>query len=328
MADRRDDELLEVAAAALRASPIATDESDTLAAATAALREVEPAAQPAVAATRGRVMASLERSGRGRKKRVVVAALLASFGTGTLSWAAATGRVSRAIESLTEARPAWPSLAWPALQPAAPMATKHHRGHAATAADSSAEPVAVAVVEPQPPQPVVEPQPVAEPQPVVEPQPTDAGFHTTTTPDLIPVPAGVAEPATQPALPPLPPPRIPRRDHRPAPAPTPVEPAVVDDAVDRDLYRRAHELHFHGTDPAAALAAWDQYLTERPAGQFAVEARYNRALALIRLGRRDDARAALAPFADGGVEPAGYRRRDARELLEALDRDPMPAVAP
>src|SRR5947207_12740849 len=56
------------------------------------------------------------------------------------------------------------------------------------------------------------------------------------------------------------------------PAPPPVE----------ALYRRAHELHFHGGDPAAALAAWDRYLAAEPDGRFAVEARYNRALVLVR----------------------------------------------
>ncbi|HSN27093.1 MAG TPA: hypothetical protein VLT45_12430, partial [Kofleriaceae bacterium] len=77
------------------------------------------------------------------------------------------------------------------------------------------------------------------------------------------------------------------------------------------LYTRAHELHFHGTDPAAALAAWDAYLAAEPTGAFAVEARYHRALCLVLLGRLADARRELAPFAHGDVEPRGYRQPDA-----------------
>jgi hypothetical protein len=94
------------------------------------------------------------------------------------------------------------------------------------------------------------------------------------------------------------------------------------------LYRRAHELHFHGGDPAAALAAWDAYLAAEPDGQFSIEARYNRALLLVRLGRYADARAALAPYARGEVVPAGYRQAEAEQLVERLAHyDPLNAAA-
>ena len=88
------------------------------------------------------------------------------------------------------------------------------------------------------------------------------------------------------------------------------------------MYRRAHELHFHGGAPAAALAAWDAYLAAEPGGRFAVEARYNRALVLVRLGRHGEARAALAPFARGEVAPAGYRQAEAEQLVARLARYP------
>ena len=84
------------------------------------------------------------------------------------------------------------------------------------------------------------------------------------------------------------------------------------------LYRRAHDLHFHGTDYAASLAAWDAYLDAEPAGRFSVEARYNRALCLIRLGRLHEAREALLPFAHDEVEPQGYRHDEATTLVERL----------
>jgi hypothetical protein len=85
------------------------------------------------------------------------------------------------------------------------------------------------------------------------------------------------------------------------------------------LYRSAHNLHFHGGDPAATLAAWDSYLAAEPDGRFAVEARYNRGLVLARLGRYAEARAALVPFALGAVEPVGYRQREAAQLVERLE---------
>jgi len=82
------------------------------------------------------------------------------------------------------------------------------------------------------------------------------------------------------------------------------------------LYRTAHTAHFVDRDPARALMAWDAYLSAAPNGAFAPEARYNRALSLVRLGRRSDARSALAPFANGVY--GGYRKAEARALLERI----------
>ena len=83
------------------------------------------------------------------------------------------------------------------------------------------------------------------------------------------------------------------------------------------LFRAAHEAHFVRRDPAAALAAWQRYLNAFPDGALAPEARYNRALCLARLGRRTEAAAALAPFADA---PAGsYRQREASQLRDAFE---------
>ena len=101
-----------------------------------------------------------------------------------------------------------------------------------------------------------------------------------------------------------------------------VAPAPVD-AVDAELasYRRAHALHFRGGGDRETLAAWDAYLREFPDGRFAADARYDRALVLVRLDRRDEARAALAPFADGAVA-GGYRQREAIALRAALATKP------
>jgi hypothetical protein len=118
------------------------------------------------------------------------------------------------------------------------------------------------------------------------------------------------------APPPAPPhPATPRPAPRPAPAvaPAPAPPVEA-------LYRRAHELHFHGGEAAATLAAWDAYLAAEPGGRFSIEARYNRAILLIRIGRYAEARAALEPFARGEVDPAGYRQTEAGRLVERLAR--------
>ena len=84
------------------------------------------------------------------------------------------------------------------------------------------------------------------------------------------------------------------------------------------MYRKAHRAHFERRQPQAALAAWEAYLRAAPGGRFAVEARYNRALCLVRLGRNAAARDALAPFARGAF--GGYRQAEARRLEEALGR--------
>jgi hypothetical protein len=97
---------------------------------------------------------------------------------------------------------------------------------------------------------------------------------------------------------------------------------VASAGVDRDaeLYAVAHRAHFTEHEPAAALRGWDAYLAAFPDGRFALEARYNRALSLVRLGRMDDARGALEPFAIGRY--GGYRAREARQLIEAMEPGP------
>jgi len=138
--------------------------------------------------------------------------------------------------------------------------------------------------------------------------------------------------------PPAPPPKkAPSPLAAPAPAPvaTPVleetpaevepEPAVSAKPApsasfrdaDGDLYRLAHEQHFVNHDYGRALTAWEAYLKAAPGGRLATEARYNRAICLLRLGRDAEARQALEPFAAGKM---GYRQNEARELLEEISR--------
>ena len=108
----------------------------------------------------------------------------------------------------------------------------------------------------------------------------------------------------------------------PTPAPLPVAkasaaaPPAADPTL--DLYRAAHTAHFVEHDPARALAGWDAYLAAAPNGAFAPEARYNRALSLVRLGRSSEAKSALEPFANGAY--GGYRKAEASSLLQRLEQ--------
>jgi hypothetical protein len=85
------------------------------------------------------------------------------------------------------------------------------------------------------------------------------------------------------------------------------------------LFAEAHRVHFTERDPAGALAAWDRYLAAAPSGRFAPEARYNRALSLVRVGRHAEAKTELTAFANGAH--GEYRRTEARALLDAMSRD-------
>src|SRR5262249_14390042 len=145
--------------------------------------------------------------------------------------------------------------------------------------------------EPAPPEPVRAPAPpsVLRQQLVPEPPPPAPPVEAPAPPP--PVEAPAPPPPVEAPAPPV---------GAPAPRAATVPPVEA-------LYRRAHELHFHGTDYPAAIAAWEAYLAAEPLGRFVAEARYNRALLLIRVGRYVEARAALAPYARGEIA-GGYRR--------------------
>ena len=83
------------------------------------------------------------------------------------------------------------------------------------------------------------------------------------------------------------------------------------------LYDAAHRWHFTEHDYSAALAAWDRYLSQAPAPVLHVEAHYNRAMCLLRLGRYEDAVQALNPFAAGIY--GSYRQREARALIRGIE---------
>jgi hypothetical protein len=147
----------------------------------------------------------------------------------------------------------------------------------------------------------------------VNPPAAESPAPTEATPPLVPAPATPAAPLRPPAPPVH---RLAARGPAPPAAPAATAPPPIDaDAV----YREAHEAHFVRRDYAAALAAWDRYIALGPQ-TFTPEARYNRAIALVRLQRREEAAAQLRPFAAGDY--GGYRAEEARALLRLLGAPP------
>jgi hypothetical protein len=141
-----------------------------------------------------------------------------------------------------------------------------------------------------------------------------ARAHRETSVPPAPPPAPPAPPAApEVTLGPAPLPLLPAvvaRPSRPAPhAPPAVAPGP------EDVYARAHRAQFVQRDYATALALWDEYLAAS-GGSLGPEARWNRAIALVRLGQREAAIAALRPFAAG--QDNGYRQEEAQGLLRVL----------
>jgi hypothetical protein len=113
-------------------------------------------------------------------------------------------------------------------------------------------------------------------------------------------------------------------------APAPIAPLVAprvhaattkpppDDSERRALraYREAERLQFDAQDYARALDAWDRYIPLAGKSPLLVDAKWQRALCFVRLGRSDDARDALEPFARG--ELGAYRQSEARTILGTL----------
>jgi hypothetical protein len=239
-------------------------------------------------ATRLRVARSLETRARSRHQLVGLATTLGILFGCTVSWALATGHIATLwLQPPPMLAPEPP----PAPAPPNKQPVRRRPAKPAHPAQSSELPEAPGTHDtPELPDDVLD-------VPTDVPEVPEGRVAS----DVAVQPAPAA-PEIAPAPRPAAPPRAPR------PAPQVVE----------ALYRRAHDLHFHGGDPAVALAAWNAYLAAEPAGRFSIDARYNRALLLIRLRRYAEARAALAPFARGQVRPEGYRQHEAEQLVERL----------
>ncbi len=100
------------------------------------------------------------------------------------------------------------------------------------------------------------------------------------------------------------------------PATAPIPPALTA----AELYDRAHQEHFVRRDFGAALELWNRYLQLGGAAPLVAEARFNRAITLLQLGRPAAAAADLRPFADGDY--GAYRREEAQTLLRRIAEQP------
>jgi hypothetical protein len=105
---------------------------------------------------------------------------------------------------------------------------------------------------------------------------------------------------------------------RPPPANTRSQ-APSDPHLQERLFRAANQAQFVARNPQSALDRWDAYLRLAPEGRYALEANYNRAICLVRLGKHAEAIVELAPFADG--VHGSYRQREARRLIDAMEAE-------
>jgi hypothetical protein len=264
---------------------------DRLAIATGLLRDVAPATAADAAATRARILAAV--APRRGPRRAAVRVLLFLAATLALSGAWAGTHPSlrfvwrNALHFVAPGRDATPPspMHGPSVLPA--VASAQPAGDLPASVATSALPPVVSV----------------------DALPRTGAPRATVAPR-----ASVAPPAATASGPPV-------DVNSPLPeasAPSADSPAPSEAHRELALYAAAHRAHFVDHDPTAALRAWDTYLAAAPSGRFAPEARYNRAIALLRLSRRAEARQALAPFASGAY--GEYRREDASRLLRALGR--------
>jgi hypothetical protein len=272
--------------------------SDILGQAARALREAHTGEREGSGFTRARIMVALHRERRRRLFRWVVLSPLASLLVVGSAWAQSTGQwpvVWRAVASVLaftgveRPRPPTPGPAPRAVPERSSPAPLHQAAEAPSLAPAGPEtPPAASDVAP-----VTAPPELATAPQTAPTVPRSA--HARRPPRVAPRASQAAPPATV--------------------GEAPAQPESKPDA-DLALFRLAHDLHVAGRQSRAAIAAYDDYLAAFPNGRFVPEARYNRALDSIKLGDKAGARAALEAFARGAY--GDYRRKEARDLLEAL----------
>lgn len=262
---------------------------DLLKRASAALREETAGADEGARFTRARVMASLQQSQVRRRSRLAVLLPLAACFAAATAFGMVNGQVPAFVRSVSH------TLGFGEAPEPAPA---RRNPPAALPAPSPAPSAALA-------------PPAELPLPVEAPtSPVEAPTLAPRT-EVSPRPRERSAPLAASAPVKVEPPR--------SSAPSAPAPSALGDVSDRahELYRVAHRTHFVDHDFVSALRAWDAYLDAAPDGRFVLEARYNRALCLVRLGRTTEAREALAPFASGKF--AGYRQEAARALIDAMN---------
>jgi hypothetical protein len=158
---------------------------------------------------------------------------------------------------------------------------------------------------------------IADRRPALQPPAADQSATTVTASPPV-------APAVRPAAPAVRAPTAQRKQSPPdrrrvevASAAAPPLPAALTAA---ELYERAHQAHFVRRDFGAALELWNRYLALGGAAPLVAEARFNRAIALLHLGRPAAAATDLRPFADGDY--GAYRREEARTLLRRIAEQP------
>ncbi|WP_394844228.1 hypothetical protein LZC95_45145 [Pendulispora brunnea] len=306
------------------------NDDDLLELATSALRE-EPADPPVdPMLTLRRIQSSVaQKNRRVRRMRTFLLPIAATLATST-AFAAATGKLTPVFRAVETAIFPSTTRELPVTPPPSPAAPK------AKAAAPPAAPAPPPPVDEVPPPPAVEPAPpapAAAAPPVVHAPRVAKSVAAQTPSTPSPIEKELAKLAGKEPV-------KPSADEsvKSIPAPAPAQeketveghvsgragmdargavepPSAPLDPAD-DLYLRAHQLHFGKADPASTLASWDAYLQAAPNGRFAPEARFNRALVLVKMNRRDEAAAALIPFANGTY--GTYRRNEARALLDIL----------
>lgn len=266
------------------------DADERLRAATQALRETREASTEELEATERRLLATLA-EGRGpgpstllrRRPRSWAAASLATLALGSAGLAAVRGGAVDVPQWLGQLLDAPPRHAAPSRPSAG--------------ADAARAPTPSPTPTPAPPAETPSPAPADEvaPAPPTRRLPVPVARPTREAPPAREAPSAPAGTASEVA------------------ASEVAEPAPPAPRAD-EVYALGHRAHFVERDPRAALEAWDAYLALAPLGRYAPEARFNRALDLVRLGRTGEASDALEVLARGE-----YRAADAARLLVALN---------
>jgi len=223
-------------------------------------------------------------------------------------------QLPRVIEALRD-EPATP----PKAAPKRPRAVKPEQPRAAVPAAPAPSPEPELAQEPAAPEaaPTVANATPSDPPQQPAPAPARRARPAKTAPRPTPKPAPKPTPAsTETALAAV----IPDDEPPPAPLAPPPQAAAAKpqsaESAELALFRRAQALHL--AHDSKAIEAWDAYLRVAGTSPLAPEARYNRALGLVRAKRFADAKNALKPFADGKY--GAYRREEARALLERLQK--------
>lgn len=301
---------------------------DPLARAARALRDAAEVRTSGPATQRGQILARAHANQQSAERRAAVGMALSAVLVTSTAIAAATGNLPKVVAVVQRAvglAPAESLVPQVPAQDDAPAVRKVKIGRP-VAELPGPEPVADAQPAPAPEPPAAPELPAAPPPQPEEPQATTAPqspppeLARAPKPRLAPEGARRLEPepkpaagapAPEPAAGPNEPPALAAPPEPPAaaPAPSPPDETLV-------LFRSAQALQFRDKAYAKALAGWEAYLRAAPGGALAPEARWNRAVCLLRLGRKPEARIALEPFAQG--MEGGYRQAEAARLIAAL----------